>query len=92
MFSDILSGLDGEDFVWQSYEIIAGATVADADEVDVAIYQTGEEGRIAVVDFGCRGTFWRLHGFFGADLPDFVAFRAGLRLAQRPGRRCRRLV
>ena len=41
MFSDVLSGLDCEDFVWQSYEIVAGSAVADADEVDVAIDQAG---------------------------------------------------
>ena len=45
----VLGGLYGEYLVGQGDEVVALAPVADADEVDVGVNESGEDGRVRVV-------------------------------------------
>ena len=73
MLPDILSGLNCQHLIGQSHEIIASTSIPDTDQVNMAIDQTGQDSRVAVIDLVYRRAFRCLHRLSGSDLPDGVA-------------------
>ena len=62
--------LEREHLVGQRREVVAPAAVADADEVDVAVYEPWQDGAVAVVVLLERRALRRSYGLLGADGPD----------------------
>ena len=74
MAADILSSLDREHFIWQGNELVARATVADSDEVNMGVHQSGHDSGVAVVELLDWRALRRLDCLCGAYLPDRVTF------------------
>ena len=69
----VVGGLNGEDLVRESCQVVAGASVADAVEVDVAVDQSGKDG-LAFVDDLLDGRSLRWDdGLLGPDCGDAIA-------------------
>ena len=47
----VLRCLHGEHLVGQGYKLVARSSVADAVQVDMGVYEAGQDGGVAVVDF-----------------------------------------
>ena len=74
MAPGVLRRLHGQDFVRQGNQFVARAPISDANEVDMAIHQAGQNGGVAVVELADGRALRRVHRFARSDAAYGVVF------------------
>ena len=80
MSPHVLGRLDCEHLVRESHKLVAGASVADPNEMDVAVHESGHDGGVAVVHLANGRPLRRLDRLVCPNLANTVAVQQNSRL------------